>query len=29
LARTDLEAGEIAFFFGYEELNSSARPFHA
>jgi AraC-like DNA-binding protein len=28
LASTDLEAGEIAFFLGYEELNSFARAFH-
>lgn len=28
LASTDLEAGEIAFLLGYEELNSFARAFH-
>jgi AraC-like DNA-binding protein len=29
LANTDLDAGEVAFLLGFEELNSFTRAFHA
>jgi AraC-like DNA-binding protein len=29
LVDTDLDAGEVAFFLGFEELNSFTRAFHA
>jgi len=29
LASTDLDAGEVAFLLGFEELNSFSRAFHA